>query len=114
MAGGVDISENILHVEDEGGSCARKNSPKGKKLNPIDQHLQTPSPTGYRDYKPPAEVLGYSTFHKTKTVDSPNRTAQKSKLKEQEFTHKVSFPFFSFWRCNFRMYHAFLIILYLI
>ncbi|XP_033210736.1 ras-related protein Rab-37 [Belonocnema kinseyi] len=94
MAGDDNINDNILRVA-EGEFYEKKNSPKeGKKLNQpavINRSLQTPSPTGYRDYKPPVEVLtGYhSTLHKTKTVDSPNRNAQKNKIKEQEFTHKT-------------------------
>jgi len=53
----------------------------------------TPSPTGYRDYKPPAEVLSnnYSTtFQTTSDFDSVRSALKKDHEKEDNFAHKVS------------------------
>lgn len=54
---------------------------------------KTPSPTGYRDYKPPPEVLSnnYSTtFRTTRDFDNVRSTLKRDHEKEDNFTHKVS------------------------
>ncbi|XP_012234395.1 ras-related protein Rab-37-like isoform X1 [Linepithema humile] len=56
---------------------------------PLDK---TPSPTGYRDYKPPAEVLSnnYSTtFQTTSDFDSVRSTLKRDHQKEDNFAHKT-------------------------
>lgn len=67
---------------------------KGKKST-FTVDMETPSPTGYRDYKPPAEVLGgryHSTIDKTKPVDAVDKGSLRRKQKEHDTTttHKVS------------------------
>lgn len=70
---------------------------KGNKKSAfsVDNLDTTPSPTGYRDYKPPAEVLGghyHSAIDKSKPVDVIDKGSLRRKPKEQDTTrtHKVS------------------------
>lgn len=69
---------------------------KGNKKSAfsVDNLDTTPSPTGYRDYKPPAEVLGghyHSAIDKSKPVDVIDKGSLRRKPKEQDTTrtHKT-------------------------
>ncbi|XP_034948484.1 ras-related protein Rab-37 isoform X1 [Chelonus insularis] len=60
-------------------------------LTPADQlPMTTPSPTGYRDYQPPAEVLGYNGYQSNISRNlnkfSPRRDFGKEEVEE---THKT-------------------------
>ena len=95
------MNDNILQSEEESeSSLAKKDTVmKGQKINQpatisLERKTTTPSPTGYRDYKPPAEVLDsyyHSTFEKTKTAaNTSDKVAQRNKpFTESDITHKV-------------------------
>ncbi|KAK2583122.1 hypothetical protein KPH14_009148 [Odynerus spinipes] len=51
-----------------------------------------PSPTGYRDYKPPAEVLSNdygTTYHTSSGFDNARANYQRNQEREDDFAHKT-------------------------
>lgn len=84
-----NISDDVFEMDDNTNVLSNSLTPAiGER--PLEK---TPSPTGYRDYKPPAEVLSnnYSTtFRTTRDFDSVRSTLKRDHEKEDNFTHKVS------------------------
>lgn len=87
------MSDDVFEMDDDRSSTVT--SAVARSLTPAERPLgQTPSPTGYRDYKPPAEVLGknYSTtFRTTSDFDSVRSALKKDQEREDNFTHKASY-----------------------
>lgn len=85
MTGEGSVNDNVFDMEVNGSS----------RLTPVaaEQRSATaPSPTGYRDYKPPAEVLSNSystTFHTSGGFDSARANFKRDQEKEEDFAHKV-------------------------
>lgn len=50
----------------------------------------TPSPTGYRDYKPPAEVLDENYGHRTMDYGNARSSLKRTKVEDSAMAHKVS------------------------
>ncbi|KAL2716926.1 ras-related protein Rab-37-like [Vespula squamosa] len=79
------VGDNVFDMEVNGSS----------RLTPVvtEQRSATaPSPTGYRDYKPPAEVLSNSystTFHTSGGFDSARANFKRDQEKEEDFAHKT-------------------------
>lgn len=89
------MSDDVFEMDDDPTSTATNVLSGG--LTPAaggEGRLEkTPSPTGYRDYKPPAEVLGnnYSTtFRTTRDFDHVRSTLKRDQEKDDNFAHKVS------------------------
>ncbi|KAF7408099.1 hypothetical protein HZH66_002636 [Vespula vulgaris] len=85
MTGEGSVNDNVFDMEVNGSS----------RLTPVaaEQRSATaPSPTGYRDYKPPAEVLSNSystTFHTSGGFDSARANFKRDQEKEEDFAHKT-------------------------
>lgn len=91
-----NISDDVFEVDDDRSSVTNVHT--GGLTSGERPPDKTPSPTGYRDYKPPAEVLSnnYSTtFRTTRDFDSVRSTLKRDHEKEDNFTHKVSRVFSS-------------------
>lgn len=84
------MSDDVFEMDDDRSSTVVSG---GLTPATVERPLEkTPSPTGYRDYKPPAEVLGnnYSTtFRTTSDFDSVRSTLKRDQEREDNFTHKV-------------------------
>lgn len=84
------MDDDVFEMDDD-----RSSTVVSRGLTPatVERPLEkTPSPTGYRDYKPPAEVLSnnYSTtFRTTSNFDNVRSTLKKDQEREDNFTHKV-------------------------
>lgn len=88
------MSDDVFEMDDDRSSTATNVLSGGLTPATAERPLdKTPSPTGYRGYKPPAEVLGnnYSpTFRTTRDFDNVRSTLKKDQEKEDNFAHKVS------------------------
>lgn len=86
MSGGYSVKDDAFDMETGGSSSG---------LTPIvtEQRSTTaPSPTGYRDYKPPAEVLSndYATAYGTSSgFDSARANYKRDQEREDDFAHKT-------------------------
>ncbi|EZA57877.1 hypothetical protein X777_00979 [Ooceraea biroi] len=87
------MSDDVFEMEDDRSSTVTNALSGG--LTPGERPLdKTPSPTGYRDYKPPAEVLSknYSTtFRTTSDFDNVRSALKRDQEKEDNFAHKVNY-----------------------
>lgn len=83
------MSDDVFEMEDETNVHSSGLTPATGE-RPLEK---TPSPTGYRDYKPPAEVLSNNyrtTFGTGRGFDSVRSTLKRDHEREDNFTHKVS------------------------
>ncbi|KAI4503825.1 hypothetical protein M0802_001228 [Mischocyttarus mexicanus] len=87
MTGEESVNDNAFDMDVNGSS---------RKLTPVvpEQQRSTtaPSPTGYRDYKPPAEVLSNNygtTFHGNSGFDNARNNFKRDQEKEDDFAHKT-------------------------
>ncbi|XP_051168449.1 ras-related protein Rab-37 isoform X9 [Leptopilina boulardi] len=84
-----------FHDEESGSRHISRQKSNKKSAFSVDNLDTTPSPTGYRDYKPPAEVLGgryHSTIEKIKPVDSIDKGSLRRKTKEQQHHQHETTP----------------------
>jgi len=92
VAADDSISDDVFEMDDERSSSITNALCGG--LAASERTLdKTPSPTGYRDYKPPAEVLGNNyttTFRTTSDFDNVRSTLKRDQEREDNFAHKVS------------------------
>ena len=85
MTGDDSMSDDVFEVEDDACTVASSG------LTPMGQPLTTtPSPTGYRDYKPPAEVLDDNYGYSSRDYDSVKSSFKRTKEEDTAFAHKVS------------------------
>lgn len=89
------MSDDVFEMDDECSPTGVTNTLSGGLTPAVGERPldKTPSPTGYRDYKPPAEVLSnnYSTtFETTSDFDSVRSALKRDHEKEDNFAHKVS------------------------
>lgn len=86
------ISDDVFEMDDDRSSVTNVVS-GGLTPATVERTLEkTPSPTGYRDYKPPAEVLSnnYSTtFKTTSDFDSVRSALKRDQQRDDNFAHKV-------------------------
>ncbi|XP_035741865.1 ras-related protein Rab-37-like isoform X3 [Vespa mandarinia] len=86
MTGEGSVDDDVFDMEVNGSS---------RRLTPVvteQRSATTPSPTGYRDYKPPAEVLSNSygtTFHASGDFDRARANFKRDQEKEEDFAHKT-------------------------
>ncbi|KZC09646.1 Ras-related protein Rab-26, partial [Dufourea novaeangliae] len=89
MTGEDSMSDDVFEVEDEGKAASAGLTP-GTTEQPL---TTTPSPTGYRDYKPPAEVFaenyGYSTTTASRDYDNVRSGLKRSKEEDSGMAHKT-------------------------
>ncbi|XP_011693098.1 PREDICTED: ras-related protein Rab-37 [Wasmannia auropunctata] len=89
------MSDDVFEMDDDRSSTTNVTNVVSGGLTPatVERPLEkTPSPTGYRDYKPPAEVLSnnYSTtFKTTSDFDSVRSALKKDQQREDNFAHKT-------------------------
>ena len=93
---GDELIDDVF--EDEISAKTRTLPNKSYKSSAIvdDYAAYTPSPTGYRDYKPPAEVLenNYKSTFRNKYNDSSRNLLRKPVEKHDGIEHKVSISIF--------------------
>lgn len=94
MMGEDNMSDDVFEVEE---SVSSNVLASGLMPRVVEQPVTaTPSPTGYRDYKPPAEVFaenyGYSTTTARNYADVQG-SLKRTKQEDVNMTHKVSLPF---------------------
>ncbi|XP_072751225.1 ras-related protein Rab-37 isoform X5 [Anoplolepis gracilipes] len=86
------MSDDVFEMDDEHSTVT---SVQSGNLTPAtgERFLnKTPSPTGYRDYKPPAEVLdnNYSTrFRTTSDFEHVKSSLKRDQEKDDNFAHKT-------------------------
>lgn len=90
MTGDDSMSDDVFEVDDYASAHAMS---AGLTPGTAEQPLTTtPSPTGYRDYKPPAEVFtenyGYSATT-SKDYGSVRSCLKIANVENAGFTHKV-------------------------
>jgi len=87
------MSDDVFEMDDDRSSTVTNVISGGLTPATIERSFEkTPSPTGYRDYKPPAEVLSnnYSTtFKTTSDFDSVRSALKKDQERDDNFAHKV-------------------------
>ncbi|XP_070171735.1 ras-related protein Rab-37 isoform X2 [Polyergus mexicanus] len=87
------MSDDVFEMEDERSSAVTSAHSGGLTPATGQRPLnKTPSPTGYRDYKPPAEVLdnNYSTtFRATSDFEHVRSSLKRDQQKDDNFAHKT-------------------------
>lgn len=87
------MSDDVFEMDDDRSSTVTNVVSGGLTPATVERPLEkTPSPTGYRDYKPPAEVLSnnYSTtFRTTSDFDSVRSALKRDQQRDDNFAHKV-------------------------
>ncbi|XP_071646465.1 ras-related protein Rab-37 isoform X1 [Temnothorax longispinosus] len=87
------MSDDVFEMDDDRSSTVTNVVSGGLTPATVERPLEkTPSPTGYRDYKPPAEVLSnnYSTtFRTTSDFDNLRSALKRDQEKEDNFAHKT-------------------------
>ncbi|KAG5318733.1 RAB26 protein, partial [Pseudoatta argentina] len=87
------MSDDVFEMDDDRSSTVTNVISGGLTPATIERSFEkTPSPTGYRDYKPPAEVLrnNYSTtFKTTSDFDSVRSALKKDQERDDNFAHKT-------------------------
>lgn len=87
------MSDDVFEMDDERSSTVASAHSGGLTPATGERPLnKTPSPTGYRDYKPPAEVLdnNYSTtFRTTSDFEHVRSSLKRDQQKDDNFTHKT-------------------------
>ncbi|XP_050465931.1 ras-related protein Rab-37 isoform X1 [Cataglyphis hispanica] len=87
------MSDDVFEMDDERSSALTSVLSGGLTPATGEQPLnKTPSPTGYRDYKPPAEVLdnNYSTtFRTTSDFEHVRSSLKRDQQKDDNFAHKT-------------------------
>ncbi|XP_018395220.1 PREDICTED: ras-related protein Rab-37-like isoform X1 [Cyphomyrmex costatus] len=87
------MSDDVFEMDDDRSSTITNVVSGGLTPASIERPFEkTPSPTGYRDYKPPAEVLSnnYSTtFKTTSDFDSVRSSLKKDQERDDNFAHKT-------------------------
>ncbi|XP_015180187.1 PREDICTED: ras-related protein Rab-37-like isoform X2 [Polistes dominula] len=86
MTGKESVKDNAFDMDVNGSST--------RKLTPVvTEQRTTPSPTGYRDYKPPAEVLsnnyGTTFYGNNDDYDNARSNFKRDQPKEDDFAHKT-------------------------
>lgn len=93
------ISDDVFEMDDDRSSTVTSAHSGGLTPATGERPLnKTPSPTGYRDYKPPAEVLSnnYSTtFQTTSDFEHVRSSLKRDQEKDDNFAHKVRVAKFS-------------------
>ncbi|XP_071577565.1 uncharacterized protein [Temnothorax nylanderi] len=87
------MSDDVFEMDDDRSATVTNVVSGGLTPATVERPLEkTPSPTGYRDYKPPAEVLSnnYSTtFRTTSDFDNVRSALKRDQEKEDNFAHKT-------------------------
>ncbi|OAD57834.1 hypothetical protein WN48_01318 [Eufriesea mexicana] len=88
MRGEDSMTDDVFEMENDASTAAST----GLTPRSIGQPLTTtPSPTGYRDYKPPAEVLDENYGHRTMDYGNTRSSLKSTKVEDSAMAHKVSF-----------------------
>ena len=87
MTGDDSMSDDVFEVEDDACTVASSGLTPRSTGQPL---TNTPSPTGYRDYKPPAEVLDDNYGYSSRGYDNVKSSFKRTKEEDTAFAHKVS------------------------
>lgn len=86
MTGDDSMSDDVFEMEEDTSAALSTG------LTPLmGQPITTPSPTGYRDYKPPAEVLDNNYGYSSRDYNDIRSSFKRTKEDDSALTHKVSF-----------------------
>lgn len=86
MTGDDSMSDDVFEMEEDTSTALSTG------LTPLmGQPTTTPSPTGYRDYKPPAEVLDNNYGYSSRDYNDIRSSFKRTKEDDSALTHKVSF-----------------------
>lgn len=86
MTGDDSMSDDVFEMEEDTSTALSTG------LTPLTgQPTTTPSPTGYRDYKPPAEVLDNNYGYSSRDYNDIRSSFKRTKEDDSALTHKVSF-----------------------
>lgn len=86
MTGDDSMSDDVFEMEEDTSAALSTG------LTPLmGQPTTTPSPTGYRDYKPPAEVLDNNYGYSSRDYNDIRSSFKRTKEDDSALTHKVSF-----------------------
>lgn len=86
MTADDSMSDDVFEMEEDTSAALSTG------LTPLmGQPTTTPSPTGYRDYKPPAEVLDNSYGYSSRDYNDIRTSFKRTKEDDSALTHKVSF-----------------------
>lgn len=86
MTADDSMSDDVFEMEEDTSAALSTG------LTPLmGQPTTTPSPTGYRDYKPPAEVLDNSYGYSSRDYNDIRSSFKRTKEDDSALTHKVSF-----------------------
>lgn len=91
MMGDDSMSDDVFEVEDDVSMAASSGLTPRSMGQPL---TMTPSPTGYRDYKPPAEVLDDNYGYSSRDYDSMRSSLKRTKEEDSGMAHKVSSVYF--------------------
>ncbi|CAK9823299.1 Ras-related protein Rab-26 [Anthophora retusa] len=83
MTGDDSMSDDVFEVDDVASTAVSSSLTTGEPLT------TTPSPTGYRDYKPPAEVFTENYGYTSRNYDSMRSSLKRPKEDDSAFTHKT-------------------------
>ncbi|XP_017756061.1 PREDICTED: ras-related protein Rab-37-like isoform X3 [Eufriesea mexicana] len=86
MRGEDSMTDDVFEMENDASTAAST----GLTPRSIGQPLTTtPSPTGYRDYKPPAEVLDENYGHRTMDYGNTRSSLKSTKVEDSAMAHKT-------------------------
>ncbi|XP_033361435.1 ras-related protein Rab-37-like isoform X1 [Bombus vosnesenskii] len=86
MMGDDSLSDDVFEVEDDVSMAASSGLTPRSMGQPL---TMTPSPTGYRDYKPPAEVLDDNYGYSSRDYDSMRSSLKRTKEEDSGMAHKT-------------------------
>ncbi|XP_076755532.1 ras-related protein Rab-37 isoform X2 [Xylocopa sonorina] len=86
MTGDDSMSDDVFEVEEDTSMAVSNGLTPGSVDRPS---AATPSPTGYRDYKPPAEVFAENYGYPTRNADSMRCNLQRTADEDIDMTHKT-------------------------
>ncbi|CAL7947429.1 unnamed protein product [Xylocopa violacea] len=86
MTGDDSMSDDVFEVEEDTSMAVSNGLTPGSIGRPL---ATTPSPTGYRDYKPPAEVFAENYGYPSRNADSMGCNLQRTADEDIDMTHKT-------------------------
>ncbi|XP_076232747.1 ras-related protein Rab-37 isoform X1 [Calliopsis andreniformis] len=87
MTGEDSMSDDVFEVDDDGSINA---TAVGLTPGTTEQpYTTTPSPTGYRDYKPPAEVFAENYGSSSRDYDNVRSGLKRTKVEDTTAVHKT-------------------------
>ncbi|XP_017882458.1 ras-related protein Rab-37-like isoform X1 [Ceratina calcarata] len=86
MTADDSMSDDVFEVEDDASMAISNCLTPGSISQPL---TTTPSPTGYPDYKPPAEVFAENYGYPTRNFDNVRSCLKRTNEEDSGLTHKT-------------------------